>query len=168
MTAAHPWRPERVRVGTVGRAHGLDGSFRVADPCGWWPFAPGSTVLVDGEARAVAAAKGDALAPVIALEGARDRTAAEALRGRALELAGADVPEPEPGAWYRFDLVGCTVAWPDGRELGVVEAVEDGVAHDLLVVAGQRVPFVAAIVPEVDIAGRRMTLDAGYDPVAVE
>ena len=168
MTAAYPWRPERVRVGTVGRAHGLDGSFRVADPCGWWPFAPGSAVLVDGAERVVAAAKGDELAPVIALEGARDRTAAEGLRGAALEIGRDDLPEPDPEAYFRFDLVGCTLAWPDGRELGTVEAVEDGVAHDLLVVGEHRVPFVAAIVPAVDIPGRRMTLDARYDPVAVE
>jgi 16S rRNA processing protein RimM len=168
MTPAHPWRPERVRVGTVGRAHGLDGSFRVADPCGWWPFRVGGALLVNGEVRTVAAGKGDALAPVIALEGARDRTAAEALRGSALEIGRDDLPAPDPDAYFRFDLVGCAVAWPDGRELGVVEAVEDGVAHDLLVVGGHRVPFVAAIVPEVDIEGRRMTLDAGYDPVAVE
>ncbi len=168
MTAPNPWRPERVRVGTAGRPHGLDGSFRVSDPCGWWPFRAGSALLVNGEARTVAAAKGDEFAPVIALEGARDRTAAEGLRGAVLEIARDELPEPDPDAYFRFDLVGCTLTWPDGRELGVVEAVEDGVAHDLLVVGDHRVPFVGAIVPEVDLPGRRMTLDAGYDPVAVE
>ena len=168
MTDPHPWRPARVRVGTAGRPHGLDGSFRVADACGWWPFAPGSTLLVDGAERTVAAAKGDESAPVIALDGARDRTAADALRGAVLELPRETLPEPDEDAYFRFDLVGCTLVWPDGRELGVVEAVEDGVAHDLLVVGERRVPFVAALVPAVDIAGRRMTLADGFDPEAVE
>jgi len=48
MSEAFPWRPERVRVGTVGKPHGLDGSFRVADPCGWWDFPQNSVVLVNG------------------------------------------------------------------------------------------------------------------------
>ena len=81
------WRPERVRVGTVGKPHGLDGSFRVSDPCGWWPFAKGSTVLVDGVERVVSRSRGDELAPLIALDGADDRTAIEALRGAALDAA---------------------------------------------------------------------------------
>ncbi len=45
MTDAASWRPERVRVGTVGKPHGLDGSFRVSDPCGWWEFPQASLVL---------------------------------------------------------------------------------------------------------------------------
>ena len=48
MTEQFAWRPERVRVGTVGKPHGLDGSFRVSDTCGWWDFPLESTVLVNG------------------------------------------------------------------------------------------------------------------------
>ena len=168
MTDAAPWRPERVRVGTVGRAHGLDGSFRVADPCGWWPFAQGSAVLVDGVERVVARARGDEHAPLIALEGSADRTAAEALRGAALELPRAQVPEPEEGVWFRFDLVGCAVELADGTPLGAVDAVEDGVAHDLLVVGDVRIPFVEAVVPVVDVAARRIALADGFSPADVD
>ena len=168
MTDAAPWRPERVRVGTVGKPHGLDGSFRVSDPCGWWDFAKGSTVLVDGAPRTVARSRGDELAPLIALDGAADRTAVEQLRGAALELSRDQVPEPDEDAYFRFDLVGCAVELADGTPLGPVDAVEDGVAHDLLVVGDHRIPFVAAIVPTVDIPGRRMILAAGFAPEQVE
>ncbi|MGI9116241.1 MAG: ribosome maturation factor RimM [Gaiellales bacterium] len=168
MTDAHPWRPARVRVGTIGKAHGLDGSFRVADPCGWWDFPTGSTVLVNGDPRTVARSRGDALAPLLALEGAGDRTAIELLRGAALELPRDAIPEPDADAYFRFDLVGCTVEHAEGTPLGVVEEVEDGVAHDQLVVGEHRIPFVAAIVPVVDIPARRMVLAGGWEPVAVE
>lgn len=168
MTDAYPWRPERVRVGTIGKPHGLDGSFRVADPCGWWEFPQGSAVLVDGDLRIVSRCRGDELAPLIALEGAVDRTAVELLRGAALELPRADLPEPDEDAYFRFDMIGCTVERADGTPLGVVEAVEDGVAHDQLVVGEHRIPFVAAIVPVVDIPARRMALVDGWEPVAVE
>ena len=168
MTAEHPWRPERVRVGTIGRAHGLDGSFRVADPCGWWEFPRGSAVLVDGAERVVSRSRGDELAPLIALEGAEDRTAIERLRGAALELPREAVPEPEEGVWFRFDLVGCRVELADGTALGAVDAVEDGVAHDVLVVGDHRIPFVAAIVPVVDVPARRIVLAEGFAPESIE
>ena len=158
------WRPERVRVGTVGKPHGLDGSFRVSDPCGWWPFAKGSTVLVDGVERVVSRSRGDELAPLIALDGADDRTAIEALRGAALELPRAAVPEPDEDTYFRFDLVGCRVELADGTTLGEVAAVEDGVAHDVLVVGEHRIPFVGAIVPVVDIEARRIALVDGFEP----
>jgi 16S rRNA processing protein RimM len=168
MTADYPWRPERVRVGTIGKAHGLDGSFRVADPCGWWDFPKGSSVLVNGEPRTVARCRGDELAPLIQLEGAGDRTSCELLRGAALELMREQIPEPDDDFYFRFDMVGCTVQHADGTVLGTVEAVEDGVAHDQLVVGEHRIPFVAVIVPTVDIPGRRMVLTEGWEPVAVE
>ena len=168
MTVPHPWRPERVRVGTIGRAHGLDGSFRVVDPCGWWDFPRGSTVLVDGVERVVGRCRGDELAPLIALEGAGDRTAAELLRGAALELPREAIPEPGDDVWFRFDLVGCAVELADGTPLGAVDAVEDGVAHDVLVVGDARIPFVGAIVPLVDVAARRIALAEGFSPADVD
>ncbi len=162
------WRPERVRIGTIGKPHGLDGSFRVSDPCGWWDFPAGSEVLVDGTPRTVAKSRGDELAPLIALDGVGDRTAIEQLRGAALELPRAAVPEPDDDAYFRFDLVGCTVERADGTPLGPVDAVEDGVAHDLLLVGEHRIPFVRVIVPTVDIPARRIVLAADWEPVPVD
>jgi 16S rRNA processing protein RimM len=168
MTAAYPWRPERVRVGTIGKAHGLDGSFRVVDACGWWEFPEASSVLVNGEPRMVELCRGDEQAPLIRLAGAEDRTACEALRGAALELRRDQLPEPDDDFYFRFDMVGCVVEHADGTPLGTIDAVEDGVAHDQLVVGEHRVPFVAVIVPTVDIPGRRMVLAEGWEPVPVE
>jgi 16S rRNA processing protein RimM len=165
MTTPYPWRPARIRVGTVGRAHGLDGRFRVADPCGWWEFPAAAELLVDGVARRIEFRGGDAAAPLIRLAGIDDRTAAEALRGAALELPREVVPEPDPDAFFRFDLIGCVVLQADGTPLGTVTAVEDGVAHDILVVGdGVRLPFVRAVVPEVEVANRRIRLADGFRP----
>ena len=168
MTPDYPWRPERVRVGTIGKPHGLDGSFRVADPCGWWDFPKGSMVLVNGSPREVSKSRGDELAPLVQLAGAGDRTSCELLRGAALELTREQIPEPDDDFYFRFDMVGCTVEHADGTMLGTIDAVEDGVAHDQLVVGEHRIPFVAVIVPTVDIPGRRMVLAEGWEPVAVE
>jgi 16S rRNA processing protein RimM len=152
-------RPERVRVGTAGRAHGLDGTVAVDGACGWFGFEPGSHVLVDGVRRRVRRRAGTEARPLVAFDGVADRTAAEELRGAPLELAAADVPPPEDGAYFRFDLVGCDV-FQGGARLGTVTAVEDGVAHDVLLLdSGLRLPFVDAVVPVVDVAAARIEID---------
>ena len=156
-------RPERVRVGTAGRAHGLDGTVTVEGACGWFSFAAGSHVLVAGERRRVRRRAGTAERPLVAFDGIDDRSAAEGLRGAPLELAGDDVPEPEDGAFFRFDLAGCEVFQGDVR-LGVVRDVEDGVAHDVLLLDSDlRLPFVEAVVPVVDVEGRRIEIDPELD-----
>jgi 16S rRNA processing protein RimM len=156
-------RPARVRLGTAGKAHGLDGTFGVDAPCGWFPFKTGSTVLVDGVAHRIRRRAGTDGRPLVALDGIDTREGAEELRGKPIEIAGDDVPPAEDGAFYRFDLVGCEVFQGDAR-LGVVAAVEDGVAHDILLLDSDlRLPFVEAVVPVVDIEARRIEIDPELD-----
>jgi 16S rRNA processing protein RimM len=156
-------RPDRVRLGTAGKAHGLDGTFTVDAPCGWFAFATGSVVLVDGVAHRIRRRAGTDARPLVALDGVDTREGAEELRGRPIEIAGTDVPPPEEGAFFRFDLVGCEV-FQGGNRLGAVAEVEDGVAHDVLLLDSElRLPFVEAVVPVVDIASRRIEIDPELD-----
>ncbi len=156
-------RPDRVRLGTAGKAHGLDGTFTVDAPCGWFAFATGAVVLVDGAAHRIRRRAGTDARPLVALDGVDSREGAEALRGKPIEIAGGDVPPPEEGAYFRFDLVGCEVFQADTR-LGVVTEVEDGVAHDVLLLdCDLRLPFVQAVVPVVDVAARRIEIDPDLD-----
>ena len=49
--------------------------------------------------------------------------------------------------------------------------MEDGVAHDLLVLddeAGTRIPFVGELVPGVDVPGRRLEVAAWFGEAAGE
>lgn len=100
--------------------------------------------------------------PVVFFEGVADRTAAESLI-KAILLVDHDpteVPEEED-AWYDHQLVGLTVL-RDGAAVGTVTHLEHLPAQDLLIVktdAGEvMVPFVAAIVPLVDVAGGTITV----------
>lgn len=99
---------------------------------------------------------------LIGFEGVADRTAAEALRGLEL-LVDADASD-EDDAWYPHELEGLRAELADGTVVGTVLGIEHPPAHDVLVVretTGERtlVPFVAAIVPVVDVAGGRVVLD---------
>jgi len=156
-----PWRPALLRVGTVGKPHGLDGSAYVDGPCGWYAFPSGGVVLVGGTERRVRRRAGTDLRPLLAFDEVVDRAGAEALRGLAIELPRSAAPRPEPDSYFHFDLVGCD-AVQDGRVLGRVAAVEEGVVHDVLVLDDDgrtRLPFVAAVVTQVDIPGRRLVID---------
>ena len=47
-----------LRLGLIGRAHGLGGAFRVVGAADWYAFAPGATLLLDGEPRALLSVAG--------------------------------------------------------------------------------------------------------------
>jgi 16S rRNA processing protein RimM len=146
-------------VGTVGKAHGLDGTITVTSACGWYAFRTGSKVLVDGLERRVRRRAGTDERPLVAFDGIENRTAADAIRGASLEIPRETLPEPDPDAWFRFDLIGCEVFQGEAR-VGALTAIEDGIAHDVLVLdSGLRLPFVAAVVPAVDVVARRIEID---------
>lgn len=87
-----------------------------------------------------------------------DRTGAEALRGTSLTIDAADRRELGDGEFWVEDLVGCDVVGQDGASIGVIESVEFGAAQDRLAVRTEaglfEVPFVDAIVPDVDLESR--------------
>ena len=103
---------------------------------------------------------------LVAFEEISDRTGAESLRGTRLVADGPlDVADDEDDVWAEADLVGLRVVDPSGTELGEVAGLVVGAAQDRLVVRlpdgrEAQVPFVAEIVPEVDVEGGRVVLDA--------
>jgi 16S rRNA processing protein RimM len=102
------------------------------------------------------------------LEGVGDRTAAESLRGQLVGAPRSALPKTENDEYYWADLVGLKVANRQGHDLGeVAELLETG-ANDVMVVrdaqGGERlIPFVAAVVVEVDLAQGRVVVDWGTD-----
>lgn len=160
-----PVPDSHVVLARLGAAHGLRGDvkleLRTDDPA---RLAVGAHVITDdplvGELT-IARRSSSGGSQLIAFAQVTDRTDAEALTG--LLLLGERTQEED--AWYPADLVGLLALAPDGRELGEVVAVVDSPAHHLLEVrepSGARtlVPFVAAIVPSVDLAGGTLVLDA--------
>lgn len=102
---------------------------------------------------------------LVAFEGVLDRDVAEALRGTLLAVDSADVAPPEdPEEFNDHQLVGLAVVTPDGERLGEVARIDHAPASDLLVLRRPEgrtalIPFVKAIVPEVDLAGGRVVVD---------
>jgi 16S rRNA processing protein RimM len=102
---------------------------------------------------------------IIAFGGIADRDVAEEMRGVLLWVDGSRLAPPaDPDEFHDHQLVGLTAVTPTGETLGEVTGIDHAPASDLLVlrrVAGGTalVPFVKAIVPEVDLAGGRVVVD---------
>ncbi|MCX5118261.1 ribosome maturation factor RimM [Micromonospora sp. NBC_00362] len=102
---------------------------------------------------------------LIAFEGIPDRNTAEALRGTLLVVDSADVTPPDdPEEFHDHQLVGLAVVTPAGEHLGEVARIDHAPSSDLLVLRRPEgrialIPFVRAIVPEVDLAGGRVIVD---------
>jgi 16S rRNA processing protein RimM len=161
----------QIAVGQIGRAHGIRGEVtvlvRTDDPD--VRFVPGTTLATEPPERGpltVAATRWHSGRLIVTFEGVRDRNAAEDLRGTFLVLDSAQIPAPDdPDEFYDHQLIGLGVVTAAGDAVGeVTDVLHHG--QDLLVVrrghgtAGEAlVPFVSAIVTDVDVPGGRLVID---------
>lgn len=156
----------QVTVGVIGRAHGIKGDATIdvrTDEVSR-RFHPGARFRTDGDGElTVARVKWHQGRLLVAFEGHPDRSAVEALRGQVLH---ADVPvdeiPSEPEEFFDRQLVGLDVLDHTGRRVGTVTEVEHYPAQDLLLVDMEgemrMVPFVADLVPHVDIQAGHVRL----------
>lgn len=161
---------DAILVAQIGAAHGLKGEVRVkaltADPRSLKRYSPLATR--DGRLFHVEAARPAGASPdmlVVRFRGIGDRNASEALNGTDLYIPRDRLPAiADEDEYYHADLIGLAAATIAGEELGTVIAVHNFGAGDILEVGPRRgptllVPFTRAVVPAVDLAGGRLTID---------
>lgn len=170
--AAEPAKRTQLRVGRLTKAHGLKGAIKLElyTDAPERRFVPGAVFSVQVPADSPWHGKSIELIelrwyntqPVGFFKGVEDRTAAEALIKAILwvDQDPTELPD-EPDAWYDHQLVGLDVV-RDGVSVGLVARVDHLPAQDLLIVktpTGEvMVPFVAAIVPSVDVTTGIVTI----------
>lgn len=163
----------QLRVGRLVKAHGLKGAIKLElytdDPEG--RFVPGATFTLQvpesspwhGKPLTVREFRWMNSHPVAFFDGVDDRDAAEELIRAILWVDQDEQATPtEDDAWFDHQLVGLDVV-RDGATVGRVIRVDHMPAQDLLIVrvGAERevlVPFVKAIVPEVDVVGGRIVV----------
>ena len=164
-------------VARIGKPHGLRGEVTVQthtdDP--ERRYVPGTVFATEAaagtgvpRALTLATARKHRETWLLGFEEIPDRTGAESLRGTRLLLELDDVEDDaddDEEGWYEHDLVGLAVVDPSGAVLGEVTGLVVGAAQDLLEVRlsdGREalVPFVEAIVTEVDPDAGRVVVDA--------
>jgi 16S rRNA processing protein RimM len=160
----------QVTVGRIGRAHGIRGDVvvgvRTDEP--ELRFAVGSRLDTDLDGvgpLTVAATRWQSGELIVRFDGIRDRTAATELRGIWLSVDSGELASPEdPDEFRDHELIGLSVRTVAGSTVGVVTDVLH-YGQDLLAVrpaAGTGeilVPFVKAIVTDVDVASGVLVID---------
>ena len=98
------------------------------------------------------------------LEGITDANQAEAFKGKTVFADQDDLPKPEGDEFYHHQVIGCEVMLTDGRRIGTIAEVIATGANDVFVVRdGEKevlVPVIADVVKEIDVANRRVVIDA--------
>jgi 16S rRNA processing protein RimM len=156
----------RVLIAQIGAAHGVRGEVRLKafteDPLDVASYGPLETE--DGRRIEIEAARPANDVLVVRLKGVADRNAAEALKSQRLYVARDKLPPPDDGEFYYADLIGLSAATAEGAAFGVVKAVHNFGAGDLIEIepadGGETVmlAFNETTVPLVDIAGHRIVV----------
>jgi 16S rRNA processing protein RimM len=167
------------QVGHITGAYGIAGGIRVS------PYSPDADALLQVKTwwldkpalrpvkvRTARLHSGDVVAT---LADVKDRDAAEALKGAAISIPRSEFPALPEDEYYWTDLIGMDVVNLQGEALGKVADMMHNGAQSILRImpvpdelasdkAQERlVPFVDQFVKEVDVAGRKITLDWGLD-----
>jgi 16S rRNA processing protein RimM len=158
----------RVIVGRIGRPHGLRGEVvvgvRTDEPD--LRFTVGAVLDADKHGTlTVATVRWHSGQLLVSFAGTTDRTAAAGLGGTWLSVDTSTLPPTsDPDEFRDHELIGLSVRTVAGAPVGVVSDVLHH-GQDLLVVqaAGSGgeylVPFVAALVPEVDLDAGVLVID---------
>lgn len=163
--------PDLLVVGRIGKPQGIKGEVtvqvRTDDPAA--RFAVGAVLLTDPPERGpltVASARSQNGRLMVGFHGVEDRNAAELLRETLLQVDAASLPPPEDAdEFHDHVLRGMAAARFDGGALGEVVDVLHLPHGDVLVIrradnsSELLVPFVRAMVPEVDVAARALVVD---------
>jgi 16S rRNA processing protein RimM len=154
----------------VGRAHGIKGEVtvevRTDEP--ELRLAPGAVLATDPASAGpltIETGRVHSGRLLLRFEGVRDRNAAEALRNTLLiaEIDPDETPE-DPDEYYDHQLMDLDVVTKDGAEVGRITEISHLPSQDLFVVEradGSEVliPFVGAIVVEIDLEEQRAVID---------
>ena len=171
--------PDAVEVGRVLDAWGIKGWFKIqpysASPEAlfsskrWFLQPPerGARHFSGTVGLSVQQAREHADTVVASAHEVPDRTAAEQLKGARIFIARSSFPTPEEGEYYWVDLIGLAVVNREGVALGqVAELLATGPQQTLVLTYQEDgkslerlIPFVDAYVDEVDVAGKRITVD---------
>ena len=189
ITLAPSKLPEdAIEVGRILDAWGVKGWLKVlphsTDPeallsAGTWylqtpdvKFRPGFSLFSGTVALQIEESKIHSGSVVVKFAGLDDRTAAESLRGTRIFLSRSSFPAASVDEYYWVDLIGLNVVNREGAALGCVRDLMTTGPQSVLCIeytstledgsslgAERLIPFVAAYVDKVDIAGKCITVD---------
>ncbi len=170
---------DAVEVGRITSAWGVQGWFKVlthsTDPQAvlassqWYlqPSEKGSRIFSGTALLRIRQSKLHSGVVVASADGIGDRDKAELLRGARIFVPRSAFPQAQADEYYWVDLIGLPVVNREGVDLGqVIDLLTTG-PQAVLVISFEHegkpqermIPFVSAYVENVDLEGRRITVD---------
>jgi 16S rRNA processing protein RimM len=172
-------RPAVLSVATLTKLHGVRGELKLrAEPEHVELLRDlaerGDTITLRSAERGdeyevtFAHVRGHESAPIVAIDGVDDRSAAEEFRGMQVLVARELLPEPEEGEFFIADLVGCEVFdAASGARVGRSTKAESLPANVVVTIqldsgASVLAPLADVALPVVDVAARRIEVDLDF------
>lgn len=153
-----------IRVGQVVGPYGLQGAVKVKPLTDFSDrFDPGARLLLDGESRQIEWSRESQPGLVVKLRGIDNRTVAELIRGRYLEVPDEEMKHLESGRFYQRQVVGLDAVTASGAKLGRITEVLERPANDVWVSHDGKVEH---LIPAVKEAVLGVDLDQGRVVVA--
>lgn len=155
---------EKIKIGKIVNTVGLKGEVKVynySDSIEIYETV--ESIYVEDRLTVIENVRAQKNMVILKLEGADDRNAAEALRGRELYITEDDLPELPEGQYYVRDLIGMSVTEEDGNLLGHVTDVLQNTAQDIFEVESENgkkllIPKVDQFVLDIDAEKREITV----------
>lgn len=152
-----------VKIGEIVKAQGITGEVKLKPFQSDYEYLKGLKLVhlnsCPHKLRSVSLRGGFAY---VTFEGITDRSAAETLVGKTVEVDRRDMPATEEGEYYVGDIIGCKVMLKSGREIGTVKDIQNFGSADVYTVSGEktvRFPFLKQLVIDIDTKIRMITLD---------
>jgi 16S rRNA processing protein RimM len=165
---AHPYDPETVVLGVVGRPHGVHGELwlRPHNVRGRSFEGLRELLLFRKGALTTHAIVALRLTPdgaLVKLAGVETREAAAAFTLAEIHARRTTLPPLGPGEFYVDDAIGCDVLDENGRALGVVAGTFWNGAHDIMTVKPPEgdellIPLLPQFVVSMDAPGRKIVV----------
>lgn len=155
---------EKIKIGKIVNTVGLKGEVKVynySDSIEIYETI--ESIYVEDRLTVIENVRAQKNMVILKLEGADDRNAAEALRGKELYITEDDLPELPEGQYYVRDLIGMSVTEEDGNLLGHVTDVLQNTAQDIFEVESENgkkllIPKVEQFVLDIDAEKREITV----------
>ena len=155
---------EKIKIGKIVNTVGLKGEVKVynySDSIEIYETI--ESIYVEDRLTVIENVRAQKNMVILKLEGADDRNAAEALRGKELYITEDDLPELPEGQYYVRDLIGMSVTEEDGNMLGHVTDVLQNTAQDIFEVESENgkkllIPKVDQFVFDIDAEKREITV----------
>lgn len=160
-------------IGKIVGAHGVKGNIKVYSYVESLSiFEPGGSILIINAKGSEKTYKIEWVKPhtrviLLSLKGIDSRDSAETLIGSQLFIEKTDLPEPEEGSYYWFDIIGLSVLTTDGQYLGKIESIIPTGSNDVFVAKDWNkkqdnetlIPALESVVMEIDFNLKTMIVD---------